>query len=524
MGQEFPFKHFFQSPPVHSPVSKSESSDFISFPLDFPPKQEKREQSFSLEKEELKKINGEILHYLKQDISPQKFNVFFEKSFFLSDISSKQVKFSTTTFFISNTVKKDYFNEIKNAVHSILGKSYEIIIGPIPQKSSKSDTDTKKVKKHYSAKDVSFTLDLTPTQGDLLSQVESKYIAHMNPDEKGILIDSSKTFDSFVVGPSNTFAHATTQSVAEEPGKKYSSLYMHSDSGLGKTHLLHAVANKISELHPTKVICLTTARDFMNEMIYSFQNRVITEFRRKYSEKIDILIIDDIHELKGKEGTQDEFFHVFNELHNKKKQLIFTSDRTPKDITGIAERIKTRLQWGLVVDISKPNLETRIAILKHKANELDLFIPEDAINLIATCIKTNIRELEGTLIRLSCQANVMKLEIDMEMIREHLSISKDTANGKDSIELEDIAKAVSHRFGISPSALKSKARGKKVTQARHIAMYLSRKMTSSTQREIGQFFGNRDHTSVIHAISKVLQLLKNNPPLLQDIVAIEKKF
>ena len=288
---------------------------------------------------------------------------------------------------------------------------------------------------------------------------------------------------------------------------------------MGKTHLLHAVANGIREQYPNLIICLITARDFIKEMINSIQKNDMSSFQRKYSEKIDVLMIDDIHELKNKKGTQNEFFHVFNELHNRGKQLIFTSDKSPDEIDGIEERIKTRLQWGLVLDIQKPDLETRIAILKRKAYELDLYIPDDILNLIACSIKNSIRELEGSLVKLSAYTDVMKVEIDTEIVKDLLNLESNDESKTHT--LDTIAKACSQQFKVHIADLKSKTRSKDITTARHVAMYLSHKILGATLQEIGKFYGGRDHTSVIHAIRKIKDLLKSDSNLSKDIILVE---
>ena len=369
-----------------------------------------------------------------------------------------------------------------------------------------------------------FTLDLNPTKEDLITSVESKYINHMEQSYDKSNIDPSKTFTNFIVGHSNQLAVASAIAVARNPGKsgKYPSLYIHSNSGLGKTHLLNAVANGINEQFPHLRICLITARNFLKEMVEYIKDNNIEQFQKKYSEKVDVLMIDDIHELKDKKGTQDEFFHIFNELYNKGKQLIFTSDKAPSEINGIPERIKTRLQWGLVIDIQKPDIETRIAILKKKAYALDLFLSDDILTSIATSIKSNIRELEGSLIKLSAFSDVMKMDIDMEMVKDLLKLN-DYQEAK-VISLEDIAKITSTHYRIPVADLKSKARSKEITKARHIAMYLSRKIMHATQQEIGNYFGGRDHTSVIHGVNKITAQLKIDISLSKDIIQIESNL
>jgi chromosomal replication initiator protein len=251
------------------------------------------------------------------------------------------------------------------------------------------------------------------------------------------------------------------------------------------------------------------------------KSQTMPEFRKKYSEQIDILMVDDIHELKNKSSTQNEFFHVFNELHNKGKQLIFTSDKHPKEIDGIEDRIRTRLAWGMVVDIQLPDLETRTAILKRKAIEEDIFLPDDVVNLIAKSIKNNIRELEGSLIKLGAFSSVFNVDIDLEIAKEQLKLTEESE--KDLVSFDQICKTVSKYYKIPVADLLSKARNKEVTHARHIAMYLSNKIIRATLVSIGQHFG-RDHSSVLHAIDKINKKVKENSSIKQEIFEIESNL
>ncbi|MBT3583404.1 MAG: chromosomal replication initiator protein DnaA [Halobacteriovoraceae bacterium] len=551
MSQEFPFDQFLSKQTLTNLPNVNENHKLDKIPaipksFNTAPEKPQLDQS-PFNYEELEGINLEILNQLKENIAIQKFSTFFENTFTLASIEGQTIEFSVTTPFIKNMIQNHYLEQINEAIIGILGKSYSIeLIITGSKKSLSSNTNNilnsinkekttslsennsqiepQKSEKPRGAGDVKFTLDLTPTKEDLISKVESTYIDHMNPGPSGILIDPNKTFDNFIVGPSNNMAFATVISVANNPGKsgKYPSLYVYSSSGLGKTHLLHAVANRIKENYPEFAVCLITARDFMKEMIEAIQIKQLAEFQKKYSETIDVLMIDDIHELKNKQGTQNEFFHIFNELHNKGKQLIFTSDKSPKEIDGIEERVKTRLHWGLVLDIQKPDLETRIAILKRKAYELDLFLTDDVFNLIASSIKASIRELEGSLIKLSAFADVMNVEIDNDMVMELLDL-KSKGEGKE-ITLESIARTASQYFKIPMADLKSKARGKDITKARHIAMYLSRRILRATQKDIGNFYGGRDHTSVIHGVKKITDQLKTDVNTSKDVIYIENNL
>lgn len=520
MNEEFPYDFFLGSAKKESNLNNlpPSSKDFLKTNADA----RSVNSDFDLERN-----NEKLHHYLKEEISDKKYDAFFKKTFSLSHIDSNQIEISVTSDFIKSMIQLHYMETLESAVNSLFGqpKEIKIIVSQNPQSLSSNDQNILKStapnNKVRSVNENKFTIDLNQSQDDLLSKVESQYINHMNPDNRGILIDLNKKFTNFIIGPSNNMASATARAVAQSPGKngKYPSLYMYSDSGLGKTHLLHAVANEIKDRHPQLVITLITARDFMNEMITAIQNNQTQNFRKYYSEKVDVLMIDDIHELQNKKGTQDEFFHVFNELHNKGKQLIFTSDKAPKEIDGIEERIKTRLQWGLVVDIQRPDLETRIAILKRKANDLDLFCPDDVINLIACSVKSSIRELEGSLMKLSAYSEVMKIPIDCEIAKEQLNLA-DQEESK-IITLESIAKVTGQFFKIPIVDLKSKSRNKKIARARHISIYLSRKLLKTTQQDIGKFYGGRDHTSIIHAVNKIKDQLKTDTSLSKDVIQIE---
>lgn len=504
MSDLFPFDHFLKS---------NKKPEISKLPL-------KKEEKAVEDQGDLEFLSVEIQKILKLNIPEKKYSTFFEDEFVLEDIGNQIAVFRVPTEVIKSMIEGHYTDVIKSAVEEVMGKPHEIEIRVKSNQIPYSKTSDKRT-----AKDHKFKLDLDPTEDDLRSKIESKYIDHMNPEQpQGLLIDSNKKFDNFIIGASNNLAFATAKAVAKNPGKrgKYPSLYIHSNSGLGKTHLLHAVANEIKDQFPHLVICLITARDFMNEMIRYISTNKIADFRKKYSEKIDVLMIDDIHELQSKQGTQNEFFHIFNELHNKGKQLIFTSDKAPKEIDGIEERIKTRLSWGLVVDIQRPDLETRIAILKRKAQELDLYCSEDVISLIASSVKSSIRELEGSLIRLSAYAEVMGIEIDADIVREQLNLQ--SASEEKQITLDIIARATGQYFKIPLADLKSKSRNKDIAKARHIAIYLSRKLIKATQQDIGRFYGGRDHTSIIHASKKIQEQLKTDSALSRDVLEIENSL
>ncbi|WP_127715472.1 chromosomal replication initiator protein DnaA [Halobacteriovorax sp. HLS] len=515
MSQDFPFDHFLNTQNTKNPTdifSSNNSLQDIKPEVNLP--KAKAETSIFSEAE-LKTIGDTLLDTLKDQLTPEKYNAYFTDVFQLSNITMDSIVFNVTNPLIKIMVETHCLNEVKSAISGLLGKEYEVIVN-VAEPNTKAETLEDNSKQQARA---SFTLDLSPTRDDKLSKVESQYIQHMS--DPGMNIDSTKTFDNFIVGPSNNLANAAAIAISKTPGDKgkYPSLYMHSNSGLGKTHLLYAVANGIKENFPQYIVYLTTARDFMKEYIESVKTKTVDAFQEKFTKKIDVLMIDDIHELKNKTGTQDEFFHVFNELYRNGKQLIFTSDKSPDEIDGIEERIKTRLQWGLVVDIQKPDLETRIAILKRKAFELDLYLQDDILTLIAHSIKTNIRELEGSLVKLSAYADVMNVEVDTEMVKDILGLSAEDVERK--VTLDIIAKATSLHFKIPVPDLKSKARTKDIVNARFVAMYLSRKIVNATQDEIGKFYGGRDHSSVVHAERTIREKLLTDVSLSRDLITIE---
>ena len=370
-----------------------------------------------------------------------------------------------------------------------------------------------------------FSIDLNETQEDLLSKVEGRYINHMNED-RHLLIDPKKTFENFVVGPFNQMTSATASAVADHPGKggPFPCLYIHGGSGLGKTHLLHAVANKVRDKYPDMAVCLITAMEFVREMINAIHLNKISDFQKKYSETVNLLMIDDIHELKGKQRTQNEFFHIFNELHQKGKQLIFTSDKAPREIDGIEERIKTRLQWGLVMNLQRPDFETRVAILKKKAYDIDLFLNEEAFSLIADNITSNIRELEGSLIKLCAFKDIMKVELDTEIIKNVLTFGESNRPSANITTMEGVAKAVAKHFQVPFADVKSKSRTQKVVRARHLAIYLSKKrLPSLTLKDLADFY-RKDHSSVIYSITKVSKEIKTRSELAREVLSLERSL
>lgn len=376
--------------------------------------------------------------------------------------------------------------------------------------------------------DIKFTIpqgvkSLNTTNTEII--VESPTIHQAQPKEKvaitngepesSSILNQRYTFDSFVVGASNRFAHAASLAVAESPSKAYNPLFLYGGVGLGKTHLMHAIGHYAINENPSTTVVYVTSETFTNDLITAIGKKSMVEFRNKYR-NVDILLVDDIQFVAGKESTQEEFFHTFNALYEANKQIIISSDRPPKDIPTLEERLRSRFEWGLTTDIQEPDFETRIAILKKKATLDNLTIEQEVLSYIATHIQSNIRELEGALVRITAFANLHNSPLNLETVAEALKDIIKTPSHK-PITIKGIQETVAEHFGIKTSDMKSKRRTRNITFPRQIAMYLARDLTDSSLPDIGKEFGGRDHTTVIHAVEKIETELKLDPSLQSTI-------
>jgi chromosomal replication initiator protein len=307
--------------------------------------------------------------------------------------------------------------------------------------------------------------------------------------------------------------------VAEQPARQYNPLFLYSPPGLGKTHLLHAIGNHLITMNPNARVAYLSAEKFVNELIDSLQHRRMPHFRAKYRDSYDMILIDDIQFIAGKNTSEEEFFHTFNALHSSKRQIVVSSDRPPKEIEGLEERVRTRFEWGLVADISPPEIETRIAILKSKAERDDIYLPDDVATFLASYIKSNVRELEGVLIRLQAQASLTGAEISLEMAKHELRMAVPVEGSNYTIE--SIQNAVARHFHIKILDMKSAARARSVALPRQIAMYLIRKYTGLGFKEIGLYFGGKDHTTILHACGKIEEGLETDAPIREAVEAIQ---
>jgi chromosomal replication initiator protein len=329
------------------------------------------------------------------------------------------------------------------------------------------------------------------------------------------ILNQKYTFDTFVIGSGNRFAHAASLAVAEAPAKAYNPLFIYGGVGLGKTHLMHAIGHYVLDHNPAAKVVYLSSEKFTNEFINSIRDNKAENFRNKYR-NVDILLIDDIQFLAGKESTQEEFFHTFNALHEESKQIIISSDRPPREIPTLEDRLRSRFEWGLITDITPPDLETRIAILRKKARAEGLDIPNEVMLYIANQIDTNIRELEGALIRVVAYSSLINKDINANLAAEALKDIIPSSKPK-VITILDIQKTVGELFSIRLEDFKAKKRTKSLAFPRQIAMYLSRELTDYSLPKIGEEFGGRDHTTVIHAHEKISKLLQTDAQLQRQV-------
>ncbi len=326
-------------------------------------------------------------------------------------------------------------------------------------------------------------------------------------------------FETFVAGPSNQLAYAAAQAAASTYPPKYNPVFVCGGVGLGKTHLLHAIGHHIIKTRPNARLLYLSGEQFMNEYIHAIRTNQMHEFRRSYREDCDVLLVDDVQFLAGKDGTQDEFFHTFNALHDTHRQIVLTADRKPYEISDIADRLRTRFAWGLLADIEPPELEVRVAILRKKAAAENIHLPDDVALYIAGAIKSNVRELEGALIRLAAYASLSRREINLDFARETLEGS--ITRPPEHLTCEHILKAVAGYYNVKVSDLKSARRHKSIAGPRAVAMYLARTHTNESYPDLGRSFGGKHHTTVISAVEKITRKLQENSALRGEIHAVE---
>ena len=438
-------------------------------------------------------IWNETLAILKKEISPTGFNTCFNSLSFCS-FESKKATFIAPNVFIKDIVKERYLILLANALEEVTGIKYSIDIF-LPSEGN--------------------LINNNATIGETSNALQTNSLSNLTK------LNPKYSFDTFVIGNGNRFAHAAAVAVAESPANAYNPLFIYGGVGLGKTHIMHAIGHFVREQNPHAKIAYVSSETFMNELITSIRDNTNIEFRNKYR-YVDILLIDDIQFLAGKESTQEEFFHTFNALHESNKQIIISSDRPPKEIPTLEERLKSRFEWGLITDIQAPDFETRIAILRKKAENEKLNVPDDVILYIARKIQSNIRELEGALIRIVAYSSLTNCEITIDLASDAL---KEVFASKSRILNVDLIKdVVSKHFDIKKEDFNSKKRTRSIAFPRQVAMYLARELTDLSLPKIGEAFGGRDHTTVIHAHSKILSLLEKVPNLKEKLEIVNNEL
>jgi chromosomal replication initiator protein len=431
----------------------------------------------------------DILKVIQEYSSPQIFNTWFSGIKYIS-FRNNELILAVPNLFCKNWLEKNYYQFIKDILVDQVGLDENIFI--------KFQVDTAKKGKAYKEKRGE------NNHNDLQKRYNK---TGLNP---------GYTFENFIIGDSNRFANAACMAVSQSPAKSYNPLFVYGGVGLGKTHLMNAIGNYIinkNSVHSINIAYISSEK-FTNELINSIRDDATESFRDKYR-NFDVLLIDDIQFLAGKEKTQEEFFHTFNALYNAGKQIVITSDRPPKEITSLENRLISRFEWGLITDISAPDLETRIAILQKKAQSCQVEISEEIIHYIANKIPTNIRQLEGALNKLDAYATLTQTDIDFPLAKQ---ILKDfIAIEEKEVSIQLIQKQTAEFFNLKPSILLSKKRSKNIVTARHIAMYLSKELTDYSLTVIGDSFGGKDHTTVIHSCNKIKEQLKNDKKLKYSI-------
>lgn len=444
------------------------------------------------------KLWQDTLSQLESNLNPQHFNTWI-KPLKLVKLDKDLIILEVPNRFILDWIKDNYATLIKKILTDLSAVSYRL-----------------QIKVSGTAEQPS--LATQPTE-EPEKPVLQETVLNNNDHANGINLNRKYTFDEFVSGSSNQFACAAALAVANNPATTYNPLFIYGGVGLGKTHLVNAIGNFVLKKSPGTRVCYYTSEKFMNELINSLRYNRMDEFRNKFR-SMDILLIDDIQFIAGKERTQEEFFHTFNALYESHKQIVVTSDKFPKEIPGLEDRLRSRFEWGLIADIQSPDVETKQAILKMKAEQNKIELPEDVALFLANSVCSNVRELEGYLIRIGAYASLTSTPLNLDMAKEVL---KDILIEKNrELTVEEILKKVSAHFNVKISDIKSSRRHKAIVLPRQVAMYLSRQLTSASYPEIGEKFGGKDHSTIIHAINKIEKLADEDYNLRNNLETLKK--
>ena len=444
------------------------------------------------------KLWQDTLSQLESNLNPQHFNTWI-KPLKLVKLEKDLIILEVPNRFILDWIKDNYANLIKKILTELSAVSYKL-----------------QIKVSGTAEQSPFIAQ--PTE-EPETPVPQETLLNNNNHANGINLNRKYTFDEFVSGSSNQFACAAALAVANNPATTYNPLFIYGGVGLGKTHLVNAIGNFVLKKSPGTRVCYYTSEKFMNELINSLRYNRMDEFRNKFR-SMDVLLIDDIQFIAGKERTQEEFFHTFNALYESHKQIVVTSDKFPKEIPGLEDRLRSRFEWGLIADIQSPDIETKQAILKMKAEQNQIDLPEDVAVFLANSVCSNVRELEGYLIRIGAYASLTSTSLNLDMAKDVL---KDILIEKNlELTVEEILKKVSAHYNVKISDIKSSRRHKAIVLPRQVAMYLSRQLTSASYPEIGDKFGGKDHSTIIHAINKIEKMAEEDYNLRNNLETLKK--
>jgi len=441
----------------------------------------------------------QVYNTIKDSVSEHNFETWIKPLKILS-MDEQVVRFAVPNRFFRDWVQENHYEVIADSFRAATGNSYQIDFVITSEKKAPEKAPV--------------AVPASETRSSERKPPREKTVSALNP---------KYSFERFVIGASNQFAHAAAVAVAEQAeqaAKSYNPLFIYGGVGLGKTHLLNAIGLKALAMNPRMNVVYVSAEAFMNELINCIRFDKMPNFRDKYR-NISCLLIDDIQFIAGKERTQEEFFHTFNSLHDSGKQIVVTSDKFPKEIPNLENRIRNRFEWGLIADIQPPDIETKVAIIEKKANENNINLPENVAYYIASNAESNIREMEGFLLRIVAYASLKRREIDIELVKDVLKHMIRT-NARHEVTVEDIVKTVSTKLGIKSTDIKSQKKNKNIAAARQICMYLCRKFTAASFPDIGERIGGRDHSTVIYACKKITALLETDDRLKKLCEEIEE--
>lgn len=460
----------------------------------------------------------EALRRLQLQLSPQNFEMWLRPMIYASETatdSGLEVRLAAPNAYVRQWFEGHFLDVVQQELSNVAGKPTTIVfVADAPAPAGPPEPAPALISAAGSSPNLGASSGVpTPITPEVSVELGPPESAKLNP---------KYLFETFVAGPSNQLAFAASQAAATAIPPKYNPVFVCGGVGLGKTHLLHAIGHKHLTIRPDARIVYISSERFMNEYVSAIRSGRMSEFRKRYREGIDVLLVDDVQFLAGKDGTQDEFFHTFNALYDSQKQIVLTADRKPHEISDVADRLRTRFAWGLLADIEPPELEVRLAILRKKAAQERIVLPDDVTFLIATNIKSNVRELEGALIRLAAYASLSNRTIDLAFAQETLGGT--LTRPREAVTCESIIKAVASYYGIKVADLKGERRHKSIAGPRAIAMYLSRQHTKDSYPDIGRAFGGKHHTTIISAVEKMIEKLKEDPTLRGEVNSIEAQF